>query len=311
MQSLAMDGGAHARHGDVGGVPATAGEAPQLLHEGLCRGIAVIRVLGHAAQDHALEALRQARCVLRGGSRRVLDMHPCQLEPVARAERQLARGRFVQRDTQRVEVRPAIQWPPLCLLRRDVVRRADGHVAARSRGRRGCRARDSEIRQDRPAIVGEQDVVDLDVAMNDLLGVGVGERVGHVLGDLEQALLGDGTVAGEQGTQGIRVEVHGEVHEPAVEPHLVDVDDVRVGQAAGNLRFVAESALELGVARVAWLEQLHRHGGGQVMVAPGENPGEPALPEQAFEDVGSDLVAKEGVRFAGHRVGLYRGSEGD
>src|SRR5256884_8928811 len=64
-----------------------------------------------------------------------------------------------------------------------------------------------------------------------------------------------------------RSQVHPEIHVTAGAGHEADADDVGVLQLRRQLGLVAEAALELGIARVARLENLHGDGAAVQLAA--------------------------------------------
>ena len=74
-------------------------------------------MLGQALHHDPLEPLRQLRTLAAQRGWRILDVHARQLEPVVRAERDLACRGLVERDAQRVKVDALIEGPSLRLFR--------------------------------------------------------------------------------------------------------------------------------------------------------------------------------------------------
>ena len=105
-----------------------------------------------------------------------------------------ARQGLVDHKRERVQVSACADLPPLGLLGRHVGQRPDD-VAGEGERIPAHQARDSEVGQlrdlrrgERP--LGHEDVRRLDVAMNDAVGVGVGERVAERDPDPDDVAIG-------------------------------------------------------------------------------------------------------------------------
>ena len=120
------------------------------------------------------------------------------------------------------------------------------------------RAGDPEIGDDGVAVLVEQDVVDLDVAVDDAFAVGEAERARDVDAHADEHRLGQLGDDLEAVGQSLGQEVHGEVHGVAVFADREDLDDVGVAEPGGGRGLAAEALLELLVAGVLGLEDLER-----------------------------------------------------
>ena len=90
-------------------------------------------------------------------------------------ERDVAGEHLVEHDAERVDVGLAGHRLAERLLGRDVVGRAE-HPAGQRQAFLGQRAGDAEVRDLRAALLAEEDVVRLDVAVDDLAVVGGAPR---------------------------------------------------------------------------------------------------------------------------------------
>ncbi len=179
-------------------------------------------------------------------------------DEVLAGERHLTGEQLVQDDTERVDVGVLVHTLALCLLRRDVVGRAEhrpglGHPVLHVEG-----AGDAEVRHLRLAVAVEQDVLRLDVTMDKPLLVGEGEP----LRDLDRQLDGrrhrNGT-APDQLLQVLAVDVLEDDELTAVVLTAVDHrDDVRMRERCDGPRLVTETPDVLGVTGVLLVQDLQR-----------------------------------------------------
>ncbi len=117
---------------------------------------------------------------------------------------------------------------------------------------------DSEIAQYRGAVVPEQDVVGFDVAVDITALVGVIQRRGHLPDDAYG--LRRGYAAFQPVLQGCPGQVvHGNIVVVFVAAHVVDGDDIGVGQLADDLGLAIKPAAEAGVAGQTGGHDLDRH----------------------------------------------------
>ena len=132
------------------------------------------------------------------------------------------------------------------------------------------RARDAEIGDHRPpALLVDEDVVGLDVAMDDPVRVREGERVGHLAQHAAHEGYRRTRLAAQALRQALAVdEAHDEEHQPVALVHRVDGDDVGMAELGRRLRFAQEARADLlaiGELRRQHLEgdaaaQAHVHG---------------------------------------------------
>ena len=152
-----------------------------------------------------------------------------------RALRQLPGQRVVEGEPQRVDVRARIAAPPREHLRRGV-RQGAGQRAAPGDPQLAVELGRPEVGEPGASVGIEQDVLRLDVAMQDAVAVGRGERAGHV------AAEADGGVSVEPAAlrdPDLQVGAANVFHDDeAPRPVLQEVehrDDVGVGEAAHRL----------------------------------------------------------------------------
>ena len=100
------------------------------------------------------------------------------------AERYGARQHFVADDAQGIEIAAAVELDSLDLFGTHVARRTDQHARYRERSTAVHGTRDAEIGEYGRAVLAEQDVLGLDVAMHEALAMGdvqcTAQRDAHV-----------------------------------------------------------------------------------------------------------------------------------
>ncbi len=208
-------------------------------------------------------------------------------------ERLVAGQHLVEHHAQREEVGPVVHLLALDLLRRHVVGRAEeltllGEVRAVEPG-------DAEVRDLHPVVRGDEDVRRLDVAVDDPVRMRVVQRVPHLGDGVDHELHRQRLVVLEQELQVRPAHVlHGDEGDPVLARlhHVVDGDDVGMGQDAGALRLAHEAEPELlhllVLDGVADAERLERDQTADQRVA-----GEVDHPHGALADLIDNFVAAE------------------
>jgi len=157
-------------------------EARQVGRELARVGVAVLGLLLQALEDHGVELGRDAGLDLAGGSRRIADDAPQELDQRVADEGGLPGQGLEQDRPQGVDVGPGVDGAG------GAGGRLGGHVVGRPQELAAPRqaiplvaqvAREAEIRQVGTSLAIDQNVGGLDVPVEDPLGVGVS----HGLGD--------------------------------------------------------------------------------------------------------------------------------
>ena len=161
-----------------------------------------------------------------------------------RAQKRRRAGQHLVRDaSQRVDVGAAVELRAGGLLGAHVDRRADDETGARHPvvGGGADGARHAEVGHD--GVTGlDQHVRRLDVAVDDVELVRVGERVRDLARDHERVVHRQPGLAPEPVAQGLALDVGHDVVEEAVGlARVVQGKDVRVGQAGGDLDLAHEA----------------------------------------------------------------------
>ena len=164
-------------------------------------------------------------------------------------ERHRAGDRLDHHEPERVEVGATVERRARALLRRGVARGADDRAGRLGPARLGERAGEPEVGDAHDAVLVEEEVRGLDVAVDEAAAVRVVERGGDLAADV-RGLRGREPVPGvehaAQRAAGEQLEHH-ERH--AVLAPVVDRHHVRVVQRRRELRLGAEAPQEAGVVR--------------------------------------------------------------
>ena len=240
--------------------------------------------------------------------RQILHVLPRDLVPVVAAEGEHARAGAEERHAQRVDVGAAVQGLPARLFRGEVLRRAHDHVRAGLFHVAAHGARDPEIGDDRVAVLVEEDVVGLDVAVDHPFPVREGERGGDVHAEPDEQRLGEGAEHLEAAIEAGWEVVHDEEDRGPLAAHGEDTDDVRVAELGGDRGLVPEARLEGLFARELGLEDLDGHRDVELGVVALVDPGEAAGADDGVDAEAAEVAIEISFRHGGR---LYRGVERD
>ena len=179
-----------------------------------------------------------------------------------RRVRRLAREHLEEHAPQRVDVAPGVdRCLGECLLGRHVGRRADGEPGLGELGglrSPGC-AGDAEVGHQR-ASAFEQDVVGLDVAVDEVVAVRVGQRLGHLARDADRLRHGQLPFPVEAGTERLALDIrHDEEAQAVGLTGVVERNDVGVPEARGDADLALE-ALRSQCSREIGAQHLDRDG---------------------------------------------------
>jgi hypothetical protein len=173
-------------------------------------------------------------------------------------ERVGARQHLEQHDAERVDVRSRCRRLELDLLGGQVGGRAAHHRPCGLLGRARLE-RDAEVAQVRVALVVQQDVARLHVAVDDALPVRGVQRGAHLIEDPDRALGLERAVL-EHVLEAAAPQVpHDQVRGVRLAPVVVQRHDVRVFEARHELRLALEAADEVGLVRELRVDRLDRH----------------------------------------------------
>jgi hypothetical protein len=180
------------------------------------------------------------------------------------------------------------------------------HVRRRAQGEPGCgeprfvgRDGDPEVGQHRVAVLLEQDVLGLDVAVDDPAPVGMLQPGRHPGDDAEGRLDRQLDLALEAVAQGLPLHVrHRVVHDAVGHARVEDREDVRVGEAGGEADLAQEAVRAEGGCEL----RAHDLEGNEAVVpeVPGEvDGGHAAVPKLALDAVAVAEGGGECRRFVG------------
>ncbi len=278
--------------------------AAQRLAELLAAGEALLGLLGEQLLDDEAQPLGAV-----GGAAldrlglRLRDLEHQRGEP-GTGEGGFARHHLVEHDAEREEIRAVIDGKPERLFGAHIAGRADHLADLRAHQLAGIGVadpRDAEIEQlGGQPVVGEQDVRGLDVAVHDAARMRIGERVGHLHAERQDALIGHAALrlehlverpAGDQ--------LHRDIGDAIGLADVVDRRDIGMAERAGRGRLAQEAAPDFGIAAIFRLERLDRDDPVDPGVVRAEH-----LRHRAFADARVDPVAAE-HRHAGFRILLH------
>ena len=196
---------------------------------------------------------------------------------------------LVEHDAEGVDVGATVERISGRLFGAHVLRRADDGAFTRElRGRPGLfllrRLRglgDTEVRHQDVAALVQQDVVRLDVAVDDLVAVRVGERVGHLARNTRRVADVELLLRLEQLAQRRTVDApHDDVEDLFVPADLVNRHDMGMLEARDGLCFVHEALGGRRGRRELDIEHLHRDVAIQHVIARAKHGGEAPLTQQ-------------------------------
>ena len=226
---------------------------------------AVGGVLLHALEDDGLKRGVHGGVELRGRLGLLVDLLQGDGDGVVALKGHLARGGLVHDDAQGVDVGGGAKLLALRLLGRDVVGGAQDGVVLREVAVLG--ASDAEVHHLDVAIGLHHDVLRLDVAVDDVVTVGHGERLGNLGANLGNLLAVEGAVLLDAALEvGAAQVLHDDVVRVAVLAPVIDRDDVRALQRCRGLGLLLEARRKRGVVGVLRQHRLDGHGAAQDLV---------------------------------------------
>ena len=151
-------------------------------------------------------------------------------------KRNMPRDHLIHRNARGVYVALLVHDSAPRLLRRSVVHRSH-HVGA-DRVRRSRRPRDPEIRHLYFSVFGNDDILRLDIPVNDMLIVRRLNSGHHLDRDTDRLFRGKLSfllyIIFQRNTLH---KFHDHIVKPAILPHIIDIDHIRMHQSCRRLRF--------------------------------------------------------------------------
>ena len=267
-------------------------------------GVAVGLALRRRGLDHRRQRGRDLRPLDLDVGKLLADVLHRDRHLVLAGERNLAGQHLVQHDAERVEVRLAADVPSERLLGGDVVGRAE-HTAV---GRQSVlleRPRDPEVGHLGRALVVDQHVLWLDVAVNDVLGVRQAEcardldRVRDRLGDRQAPVAADPLLE-RLALDVFEHDVGAGVGGIAVVTGVDHADDVRMRQTSDGSCLAPEPLQLVGIGRHLAVHQLDRDLALERLVERPVHRRHAARGDPRFESV---AAAEAGSEDRAHRAG--------
>ncbi len=217
------------------------------------------RVLLHGLEGDFLQPFRNRGVQLARGLGVCLQLHDGDGDRVVRLKREAAGQHLVQHHADGIQIRLFIRKVAARLLGGDIMDGADGLVGHGPRFVAG-EARNAEIRDLDGAVLQQHDVLRLDVAVDDALAVGMLQGAQNLDGEVDGFLPFDDFLLVEVFLQGNAVDIlFDDILDSVAEAHVVDLDDVGVGEDCDRLGFVAEAAEELLVSGKFILQDFDGH----------------------------------------------------
>ncbi len=203
-------------------------------------------------------------------------MLPGDLVPVLTLEGEDTGSRLEQCDAERIDVGPPVEHLSARLLGREVLRRADHHVGAGLLDVAAHGARYPEVGHHGIAVLIEENVVGLDVAVDHPFAVSEGERGGDVHSHPDEQMLRERPHRLEPVVEDAGEIVHDEIDGLVLAPHGEDADDVRVAELRRHGCLAPEARLERFLSRELGLEDLDGYRNIEFRIVALVDPGEAA-----------------------------------
>ena len=199
----------------------------QIGDECIGRLIALVKGCVHGLHHDFFKCFRHRRRDLPERRRDGGKMLECNRPVVVAVERQLAGEHFIHDDAERIDVAPSVHREAACLLRRDIMHRADRFIF--NIRYFGLEVGNTEIRNLDYAVFDNKDILRLNVAVHDPLPVRVAERPRDLQGEVYCLWRIDRTVIQKILLERDAVDqLHNDVFHVIGAAHIVYADDVRV-----------------------------------------------------------------------------------
>ena len=224
------------------------------------RGRVLLEQRGHDGGEEP----REARAALRERGRREGQVGAHDGPGLGVAERVVAGGQLVEDDAERVEVGRRTDVAAAELLGRRVVEAARELGRAGQFARRPQEPRHAEVHDADAVVVGQKDVLRLQVPVDDTGGVDGREPVRHLPGDLAQQRLGESAEVLQQRLERAPLHVlhHEVVQSPAADvrrPHVEGPHDVVVADPAAHLPLPKKPLEDVGPRDEGRVDDPDRH----------------------------------------------------
>ena len=221
--------------------------------------ISSVRILSQRLANGMREARMDYRAGFERRHRRLIDDLVHHGGHVLSVKGLLPGDQLVENYAQREDVRPPVHGLTFDLFRRHVGWRAQDLTGERHAGFSGEHLGDAKISHLYHSAFQDHDVGRLDVAMDNVVAMGVVERARHLLEDRDDGLDREDAFFVQQLPKRYPVqELHGEVEDAVVFAEVMNGDDVRVGERAGRLRLALKARFVILVFAVGEAFGPHR-----------------------------------------------------
>ena len=246
-------------HVELGGAQGLPG-APELDQEGVGIDRTSVGVAVSGQGHEPVQGGRHRGDPARGRGHGAVDVLVGHVDGGVAAERLGAREHLEQQQPRSVDVAPGVGDAALDLLGGEVGHRAQEHPRLRGGRGAGDRAGQPEVGDLDHAVLAQDDVLRLDVAVDQAGAVRGAQRLQHRVEDVQRGAGGQRALGLHDLTQRVPVDqLHGEEHAALVVALVVDRDDVGVAQPGGRARFAPEPADEGLVGGQARAHHLQCH----------------------------------------------------
>src|SRR6185437_702315 len=148
----------------------------------------------------------------------------------------------------------------------------------------------------RVAVLVEQNVVRLDVAVNYPLAMREPQRGGHIHAQPDEQRLGQGAHDLEPLVEARGQKIHHEKDGVGLPTHRQNPDDVRMPELGRRRRLAPKPALERLVPRVLRLQDLDGNGNLELGIVPAVYPRETTRPDDLVDAEATQLLADVALR---------------
>ena len=284
-----------------------AGEAQQFGAQVGAGGRPAVGVAGEQPVDQVDEAARERRAQAGEIGRVTLQAGEGGVGIGLADERHAAGEALVEHEPERVQVGAAIEASSAHLLGREVLGRAHHHVVARQVVAAVETLGDAEVGEQDATVGRHEDVAGLDVAVDEAGAVGGVEGGGDARADVDRQLRAEPGLHVEQLAQALAVdELHDDGLAAAFGEHVVDGDDVGMGEPGDGDGLAAEALGDDGIGRQARLQPLEGDAAVEREIGGQPHLGHPALGESTLEPVAAG--EHDAVGHPGRETRLERGA---
>ena len=255
--------------------------------------VAIVGIAFQATHDDAHQPVRQIRL----DEFRALGLF---LNPLVHhfqsgfaGERDVAGHQFIEDQAVGIEVGAIVGGLAFHLLRRHVTRRAEEGAGTRHADRAFFEGfREAKIADENLVVFVNQEVLRLQVAMDDAFGMRGCERLRDLPREIQNAVHRHLGIVVDDVLQILALdEGHGDEAQAADIAHVVNAQDIFVGDLAGENQFLFEALQRVGLADGPFTHHLDGDGAVQFLVVRFVNAAHAALAEQRVNAIARTEIA--------------------